>query len=403
MKSITIQSRLTQRIFSLFASLLVCVAGCETNGIHAVKTRGVYTTLLTPETAPLASFNTPSGAYKQYNEFGTNETPLAVITGYDGSSVTLELDDLSNGKILMSNEIYEGFGRTSFQPLSIKKSGDYKIRVLLGRSELDSFKFSVEREPRMTSDGKPNFNALASQISGLSNSPTFYLSRAANFGAQKKYDEAIADITMVIQSYPNAEVYALRAGYYSAKNDWNAALSDWNENLRLEPKDSNGLFGRGNVFLKLGEFEKAISDLQKAVQFFSTDTKTNETPSQIIEGDQNQMMFVQYNLLITHNIVPYERICNSLAWLLATCPDAKCRDGKKAVAFAMEACEHTSWKADPIIDTLAAAYAEAGDFAAAVKFENQALQQTDSISRHSAYQQRLSLYQQHQAFHQTAN
>jgi tetratricopeptide (TPR) repeat protein len=219
---------------------------------------------------------------------------------------------------------------------------------------------------------------------------------------EKKFDEAIADYTTAIQMDPDADIYVFRANCYSAETNWNAALSDLNEALRLKPNDSNGLFGRAYVFSKLGEFEKAISDLQDAMQFFSTNAKTNMTPVQIIEGNQNQMMSVQY-MSITHNIVPYERICNSLAWLLATCPDAKCRDGKRAVTLATEACEHTFWKATPSLDTLAAAYAEAGDFDAAIKFENQALQQTDSISRHSAYQRRLLLYEQHQAYHQPEN
>ena len=35
---------------------------------------------------------------------------------------------------------------------------------------------------------------------------------------------------------------------------------------------------------------------------------------------------------------------NSRAWLWATCPDGKCRDGKKAVESATKACELTEWK-----------------------------------------------------------
>ena len=40
----------------------------------------------------------------------------------------------------------------------------------------------------------------------------------------------------------------------------------------------------------------------------------------------------------------YALAYNGLAWLAATCPDAKYRDGKKAVQSAVTACKLTEWK-----------------------------------------------------------
>ena len=97
--------------------------------------------------------------------------------------------------------------------------------------------------------------------------------------------------------------------------------------------------------------------------------------------------------------------CNNLAWLLAVHPDANGRNGAKAVKYATKACELSEWKTPPYFDTLAAAYAEAGDFGNAVKWqtrylESDHLKSNPSKDASEKARQRLSLYEQKQPNHE---
>lgn len=81
---------------------------------------------------------------------------------------------------------------------------------------------------------------------------------------------------------------------------------------------------------------------------------------------------------------------NNLAWLLATCPDAAARSGRRALVLAQEACAGDGWKEPHSIDTLAAACAETGNFTDAVHYQQMAI---DRATDKAGYLERMKLYQ----------
>ena len=96
---------------------------------------------------------------------------------------------------------------------------------------------------------------------------------------------------------------------------------------------------------------------------------------------------------------------NSLAWFQATCPATKCRNGPKAIEHATKACELTNWQNANYVDTLAAAYAEAGDFNSAVKWQTKAidlLKEQDEPAQRVEFESRLQLYQSGEPYHEDA-
>ena len=91
---------------------------------------------------------------------------------------------------------------------------------------------------------------------------------------------------------------------------------------------------------------------------------------------------------------------NARAWFLATYPIEEARDGRQALADALESCRHSEWKTADFIDTLAAAYAESGDYEQAIQTQQRAIAQvtsTDTLRTHS-FGSRLAIYQRHQRY-----
>jgi tetratricopeptide (TPR) repeat protein len=93
--------------------------------------------------------------------------------------------------------------------------------------------------------------------------------------------------------------------------------------------------------------------------------------------------------------VTLARALSDPAWFRATCPNASFRNEQQAVKDAKAACSIMIWKDEHMIDTLAVAYAETGDFNSAVQYAAQALA-VKGVSPDSTklFQQHLALFQQ---------
>lgn len=157
------------------------------------------------------------------------------------------------------------------------------------------------------------------------------------------------------------EETAFQQGMNAAqKGDYVVAIDRFSEALRLNPKDWAANFYRGLAHDFHGNYGQAIVDYGEAILI---DPKKAE---------------------------PF----NEIAWLLATCPKSEFRDGKKSVDFAKKAFEITDGKDSATIDTLAAAYAEIGDFGKAVQYQKQYLAMPKLGEKMIAEaRQRLALYE----------
>jgi tetratricopeptide (TPR) repeat protein len=103
-----------------------------------------------------------------------------------------------------------------------------------------------------------------------------------------------------------------------------------------------------------------------------------------------------------HIKTDYAEAQNNLAGVLATAPQASLRNGNKALKLAQQANQLTGGENPIILNTLAAAYAEAGRFPEAVETAQRALQLAETqanITLADAIRSQMKLYQAGLPYH----
>lgn len=146
-------------------------------------------------------------------------------------------------------------------------------------------------------------------------------------------DEGIQYYRMAIQADPNNfEALTDLGAALQAEGHIEEAIPRYRMALQINPNSFTALTDLGAALNAEGRFDEAITDLQRAVE---------------INPD-------------------YSLALNDLAWVLATCPEARFRNGNEAVELSERACQLTDYKQPESIATLSAACAEAGRFEDAV-------------------------------------
>jgi tetratricopeptide (TPR) repeat protein len=209
---------------------------------------------------------------------------------------------------------------------------------------------------------------------------------------------AQADFDAAIKLNPNyANAWFNRAELKYAKNDFAGALDDYNRAIQLQPSDPGFYSSRGHAKYHLNRVNEAMADYNRTVQL-----DPNNTTWLIDRGDayREQGLYqpaaADYRQAIQLN-PKMGRAYLGAAWLMATCPDARFRETDKAISAAQKAIDLDGDKDYRYLDTLAAAQANAGQFDAAKKSVNLALEVVPPKEM-SKVRQRLDLYESGRAY-----
>lgn len=209
--------------------------------------------------------------------------------------------------------------------------------------------------------------------------------------------QAMETITQYLSLFPQDSAALLLRGQAreglrdldNAEADYTAALSHNNQ--------SPARLLRARVRAQTRRFPAALKDLQEYLERFPDDMNALLLRSQLLRQTGQYAPSLQDKVRL-HQLAPDQPdVCNSLAWLLATCPEAQYRDGPRAVSLARHACEVTKYTNSHLLDTLAAALAEAGEFEEAARWQSIALNLTPP-EQAAGRKARLELYHTRQPY-----
>ena len=181
-------------------------------------------------------------------------------------------------------------------------------------------------------------------------------------------NDAIAHFRQAIElrpDFPDAH-YNLGTALFQ-KGDLDGAIAQWRTTLSIHPYDAGAHTSLGNALVQKGLLREAVDHYERALQ---------SDPDSILP-------------------------LNNLAWVMSTGPDDSLRNNEVALQLATKANQLSKESSPVFIRTLAAAYAQAGQFEIAIETAQRASGQANAQGAHDLalqIQEDVDLYQRRTPF-----
>ncbi len=230
--------------------------------------------------------------------------------------------------------------------------------------------------------------------------PYPYVQRGNAHWLLEQRDLALENYTLAIEKDANwFWPYFRRACLLRFIDRWEEALADFEKSIQLDPTFLGNYEFRCELYRDMGRMDEAMKDLDQAL------TLAPKGPKGIKFLNLRAMWNYfdeQYQKAIRAHVEAlkldpdHAPTLNYLAWIWCTAPDATVRNGKRALDCATRACELTDFQNAGFLDTLAAAYAEMGEFDEAITTEEKAIDLAEDENSREEYLGRVEQYRNHE-------
>ncbi|MEX2306854.1 MAG: tetratricopeptide repeat protein [Pirellulales bacterium] len=236
-----------------------------------------------------------------------------------------------------------------------------------------------------------------------------YQHRGELYRQKGDLEKAVEQLTKALELAPeNVATLLVRSGVYYELKQTDRALEDIEHAIRIQPQLVHPYLMRAEIYAATDRLDQAVEQLERLVQMSPHNVpllsrlgsfylmaerprKAIEALTQVIDEDSDNFAALRFRADAHLNIGQHaeaiadfdralalneedEGLLNNFAWVLATSPDDKLRDGERALKLATKAAELTGHETPHILSTLAAAYAETGDFENAKKWSQKAVE-----------------------------
>jgi len=202
---------------------------------------------------------------------------------------------------------------------------------------------------------------------------------------------------------PDAQVALANALLQKRRID--DAVVHYQKAVAIRPDYFLARYGLGHALLEKGSFDAAIEHSRAALLIQPNNADCHTVLAVALdEKGQSAEAIEHYEKAL--EISPQSvSALNNLAWLLATVSNASLRNGVRAIQFAQQADQLSGGNNALVLRTLAAAYAEAGQFGKAIESAQAAMQLGRSQGDDSLVtelQQEIALYELGLPYRETA-
>jgi len=231
-----------------------------------------------------------------------------------------------------------------------------------------------------------------------------YNNLGAALARQGKMDEAIVDLSKAVELDPAFASAESNLGHaLLAKDNVNEAIPHLNRALELGPESADLHIDLGAALAEKGQIDEAIPHFEQALRILPNEVEAHSYLGMALvmkgRGTEGLAHWRQVLKREPDNL----QVLNDTAWLLATSSDSTLRNGNEAISLAEHAVQLTSAREPALLGTLAAAYAEAGEFDKAIELEQRATDlaiQQGNTRLATALSNRMALFQAKKAIRQ---